>query len=94
MYEILALIFQIKTLLCNLCTMAYNRKNYIIRLQYIVSVYKAYKHDDIPDSHIVRFHFPKHQIFITYRQWMNIKNTPIPNVGQTKIEPIEDRKIA
>lgn len=72
--------------------MAYNRKNYIIRAQYIVSVYNAYKYEDVPDSYIVRVHFPKHQIFITYRQWMNIKNMPLPSAGQTKIETIEERK--
>lgn len=74
--------------------MAYNRKNYIIRAQYIVSVYEAYKYEDVPDSYIVRVHFPKHQIFINYRQWMNIKSTPLPSAGRVKIEPLTERKTA
>lgn len=48
--------------------MAYNRKNQIKRLQFIVSVYETYKTDDVTDSYIVRVCFPKHNIFITYRQ--------------------------
>ncbi|TDX86194.1 hypothetical protein [Epilithonimonas xixisoli] len=58
--------------------MAYNRNNQIKRLQYIISVYQQYKHSDVPDTHILRIHFPKHHIFISYRQWMNIKGTPVP----------------
>ena len=80
--------------MCNLCAMAYNRKNYIIRAQYIVSVYEAYKYSDVPDTHIVRNYFPKHQIFINYRQWMNIKNIPLPSAGRVKIEPLTARKTA
>lgn len=69
--------------------MAYNRNTYIKRAQYIIEVYKMYKFSDVPDSYIVRVHFPKHNIFMTYRQWMNIKNTPFPkSENQFNIKPI------
>lgn len=60
--------------------MAYNRNNYIKRARSIIEVYNAHKHADVPDSHIVRNIFPKYNIFITYRQWMNIKGMVIPKV--------------
>jgi hypothetical protein len=44
------------------------------RAAYIIRVYGSVKHYDIPDSFIVRNIFPKHGIFISYRQWMNYKN--------------------
>ena len=72
--------------------MAYNRNNYLHRLHYIISVYNAYKNEDIPDSRIVKNYFPLHQINITYRQWMNIKGTPLQKVKLTKIEPIKTHK--
>jgi len=53
--------------------MAYNRSNYSKRVQYIVEVYKQAKERDIPDTRILRVVFPKHGIYISYRQWMNIK---------------------
>ena len=58
--------------------MAYNRRNYLKTARYIVSVYNQYKFPDVPDSKIVRVHFPQHNIHITYRQWMNIKGMVIP----------------
>lgn len=58
--------------------MAYNKKNYNKRAQFIIDVYKNAKHADVPDTKIVRTVFPKFNIFISYRQWMNIKGTPIP----------------
>lgn len=63
--------------------MAYNRSNYIKRARHIIDIYNAHKHEDIPDSRIVRNIFPKYNIFITYRQWMNIKGMAIP-----KAEPM------
>jgi len=65
--------------------MAYNRNNYIKRLQYIISVYEQYKHSDVPDSYIVRNHFPKHHIYINYRQWMNIKGVPVPKPSTAQL---------
>ena len=64
--------------------MAYNRINYLKKARYIVSVYNQYKHADVPDSKIVRHHFPNHNIYITYRQWMNIKGMVIPKVENTQ----------
>ena len=59
--------------------MAYNRKNYVKKAAFIVSVYNLYKDKGVlQDSRIVKNHFPKHGIHITYRQWMNIKNEIIP----------------
>lgn len=63
--------------------MAYNRNNYIKRAQHIVEVYKKYKHADVPDTDILRNHFPKHNIYLSYRQWMNIKGTPLPKPADT-----------
>lgn len=58
--------------------MAYNSKNYHKKAREIVVVYNHVKTPDIPDTHIVRFIFPLHKIYLSYRQWMNIKGTPIP----------------
>ena len=58
--------------------MAYNKNNYYKRAQYIIDVYNSAKHSDVPDTTILRNVFPKHNIFISYRQWMNIKGIPIP----------------
>ena len=60
------------------CDMAYNKKNYNKRAQFIIDVYTNAKNADVPDTKIVRTVFPKFNIFISYRQWMNIKGTPIP----------------
>lgn len=64
--------------------MAYNRNNYLKRARYIIGVYNDFKHADVPDTTILRNVFPKHNIYISYRQWMNIKGMkgvpkPIPN---------------
>ena len=59
--------------------MAYNRENYLKKAAFIVSVYNLYKEKGvIQDSRIIRNHFPKHGIYIKYRQWMNIKSEIIP----------------
>ncbi|WP_076554130.1 hypothetical protein [Chryseobacterium ureilyticum] len=58
--------------------MAYNRNNYIKRAKYIISVYNQYKHADVPDTRILNNYFPQHNIFISYRQWMNIKGMVFP----------------
>jgi len=55
-------------------TMAYNRNNYVKQARHIVEIYNSLKERDKPDSQIVRVEFPKHNIFISYRTWMNIKN--------------------
>jgi hypothetical protein len=65
--------------------MAYNRNNYYKKAQHIIDVYNANKHDDVPDTKIIRTIFPKHNIFISYRQWMNIKGTPIPKAVQNQL---------
>jgi len=64
--------------------MAYNRNNYIKRAKYIISVYNQYKHSDVPDTRILNNYFPQHNIFISYRQWMNIKGMvfPAPETSQ------------
>jgi hypothetical protein len=38
-----------------------------------MTIYTAAKERDIPDTRILRSEFPKHGIFISYRQWMNLK---------------------
>ncbi len=67
--------------------MAYNRNNYFKRARYIIAVYKSVKFQDVPDTYIVRVVFPKHNIFLSYRQWMNIKDAKIPkqNPNQTSL---------
>lgn len=47
--------------------------NYSKRIQYILEVYERYKEEDVPDTRIVQHVFPKYGIYISYRQWMNIK---------------------
>jgi hypothetical protein len=59
--------------------MAYNKINYNKRARIIIALYKAVKNDDVPDTEIVRRIFPQHNVFLSYRQWMNIKGTPIPS---------------
>lgn len=73
--------------------MAYNRKNYINRAQYIISVYEAYKYEDVPDTNILRLYFPKHGIFLNYRQWMNIKALVLPRSGRHQITPFYNSHI-
>ncbi len=53
--------------------MAYNRKNYLKQVQYIMQVYSSVKEPDVPDTRIVSNIFPKHNIFISYSTWKNIK---------------------
>lgn len=58
--------------------MAYNKNNYLKTARYIIDIYKQYKYEDVPDTKIVRVYFPKHNIHLSYRQWMNIKGMSIP----------------
>lgn len=69
--------------------MAYNKKNYHKRAQFIIDVYRAAKYDDVPDTKIVRTVFPKHNIYLSYRQWMNIKGTPIPSHSRNQLSLFE-----
>lgn len=73
--------------------MSYNKNNSIKWYQYVVSVYEAYKKPGVFDTHIVRFHFPRHYIFISDRHWAKIKGEPLPRDGRFKIEPMIDTKI-
>lgn len=59
--------------------MAYNKNNYNKRTRLIIALYKTVKNEDVPDTEIVRRIFPQHNVFLSYRQWMNIKGTPIPS---------------
>jgi len=61
--------------------MAYNRTNYLNKVRKIVEVYNACKAYDIPDTRIVAREFPKHNIFISYSTWMNIKNMAYPKAA-------------
>lgn len=54
--------------------MAYNRDNYLKHVAHIVEVYNKVKEPDKPDTRIVSKVFPEHNIHISYRTWMNIKN--------------------
>lgn len=60
----------------------YNKNNYYKWARYVVEIYNKYKHEDVPDTRIVKNKFPEHGIFITYRQWMNIKGMRIPREPQ------------
>jgi len=53
--------------------MAYNSKNKKAQYRYIIELYKSVKQEDIPDTRIVRHHFPEKGIFISYRTLMSIK---------------------
>lgn len=67
---------------------AYNRNNHKKRVAYIVSVYNDHKHHDVPDTYILRNVFPKFNIYLSYRQWMNYKNMPareVQNTGQLRL---------
>jgi hypothetical protein len=44
--------------------MAYNKKNYNKRAQFIIDVYKSAKHEDVPDTKIIRTVFST-SIFLT-----------------------------
>jgi hypothetical protein len=57
--------------------MAYNSHNYNKWALQVIKIYKSLKTDDIPDSVIVRREFPKFNIYLSYRQWMNIKGRPM-----------------
>lgn len=63
--------------------MSYNGKNYNKWAKQVVKKYNELKTPDIPDTEIVRREFPKFHIFISYRQWMNIKGKPFPSEPPT-----------
>lgn len=67
--------------------MAYNRNNHLKKIRYAVGVYNEHKHDDLPDTYIIRVIFPKHNIHIAYRTWMNWKGTPQTNSTQLQLFP-------
>lgn len=54
--------------------MAYHNQNRLRRIAHIIAVYNSLKEYDVPDSRIVSQEFPKHNIYISYRSWMDIKN--------------------
>lgn len=66
--------------------MAYNRNNYIKRARFIIKIYNDAKHLDVPDTFIVRNVFPKNNIYLTYRQWMNIKGEVIPKQNPNQLQ--------
>jgi hypothetical protein len=53
--------------------------------RYIIDVYNTVKQEDIPDTHIVRVVFPKHHIFISYRQWTRIKGRKPSEVSENQL---------
>lgn len=53
--------------------MAYHRRNYLRKVEHIMQVYREAKERDVPDTRILRTVFPENKIYISYRQWMNIK---------------------
>jgi len=52
-------------------------ENHIKRIRYVNEVYQQHKEIDVPDTKILRTVFPKHNIFISYRQWMRYKSMPM-----------------
>ena len=58
--------------------MAYNKTNYYKKLRHMIQVYNDAKTPDIPDTFIISKVFPKHNINISYRQWLNIKGMQVP----------------
>lgn len=63
--------------------MAYNRKNYLKHVRYIIDVYAASKDADTPDTKIIKTEFPKKGIYISYSQWMRIKNMKLSQIPPT-----------
>ncbi|RQO78096.1 hypothetical protein DBR40_09100 [Pedobacter sp. KBW01] len=53
--------------------MAYNRNNHLKRVESVVNLYHQVKEQDVPDTYILRVVFPKHNIFISRRTWVNYK---------------------
>lgn len=53
--------------------MAYTHINKLRTHKGIIDVYNKVKHHDVPDTWIVKNYFPKHGIYISYRNWMRIK---------------------
>jgi hypothetical protein len=65
--------------------MAYNRKNYYKRARFIIAVYNENKYSDVPDTKIINQIFPRHNIYLSYRQWMNIKGLIIPKENPSQL---------
>lgn len=65
--------------------MSYNRNNYLKNVQYIMKVYRSVKEPDLPDTRIVANHFPKHNIFISYSTWKNIKGMKPSEYNSTQL---------
>jgi len=57
--------------------MAYTNENHKKRVRYILRVYQEHKHHDVTDTFILKNVFPKFNIYLSYRQWMNYKNIKI-----------------
>lgn len=64
--------------------MAYNRANRLKSVRRIIEIYNEVKKPELPDTQIVRIYFPQHQIFISYRTWMTIKNMKRSEYMQTQ----------
>lgn len=62
--------------------MSYNKKQYNKRILSILNVYYANKDEDTPDTFIVKKIFPKHNIFMSYRTWLNIKRMKPSQLNQ------------
>jgi len=65
--------------------MAYHRNNYLKSVNYMMGVYQSVKESDVPDTRIIRNIFPKHGIYISYRQWMNIKGMKPSEYKQSQL---------
>lgn len=57
--------------------MAYNRANHQKNVEMIIRLYLRVKEHDVPDTHIVRYIFPKHGVFISYRTLMYYKRSKL-----------------
>lgn len=57
--------------------MAYNSNNYNKWVKEVIKLYNDLKTPDVPDTEIIRREFPRHNIYLSYRQWMNIKGRPV-----------------
>lgn len=60
--------------------------NFSARVRYILEVYNRYKQEDVPDTRIVRNIFPRYGIYISYRQWMNIKSLKPSQYDKSRVQ--------
>ena len=63
--------------------MSYNSNNYNKWVNEVIKLYRSLKTPDIPDTEIIRREFPRHNIHLSYRQWMNIKGRPLKKEAPT-----------